>query len=100
MKIQQHTSKGIGTHTSGIRPLLIYVSAGCFSCATAHDLLAQVQQARPGYPARLIDLDQPDTTRPAHVFGTPTYCLGEQIVSLGNPTLEMLIDLIDAEIAG
>ncbi len=100
MNKNPHTSKEMGTPTSATRPLLIYVSASCFSCATAHDLLAQVQQNRPGYPAWLIDLDQPDATRPAHVFGTPTYCLGEQIVSLGNPTLEMLIDLIDAEVAG
>jgi hypothetical protein len=100
MRKQSHTSKETGTQPSGLRPLLIYVSASCFSCTTAHDLLAQVQQARPGYPAHLIDIDQPDATRPAHVFGTPTYCLGEHIVSLGNPTLEMLIDLIDAEIAG
>jgi hypothetical protein len=100
MKPQSHPSKGVESRISGIRPLLIYVSASCFSCATAHDLFAQVQQARPDYPAHLVDLDQSGVVRPNHVFGTPTYCLGAQIVSLGNPTLETLIDLIDAELAG
>jgi hypothetical protein len=48
---------------------------------------------------KLVDLDQPDAAKPAFVFGTPTYVLGERIISLGNPALAAPLNLIDAEAA-
>jgi hypothetical protein len=37
--------------------------------------------------------------KPEFVFGTPTYVLGERIVSLGNPALATLLNLLDTEAA-
>jgi hypothetical protein len=42
----------------------------------------------------MVDLDQPYALKPTFVFGKPTYVLGECIVSLGNPALATLLDLL------
>ena len=54
---------------------------------------------RPTYPVELVELEQPDAVKPDFVFGTPTYVLGERIVSLGNPALATLLNLLDTEAA-
>ena len=76
--------------------LQIYVSADCASCATAHQRVAQVQRLRPHQPVELIDLAQIDAIRPAYIFGTPMYCLDDQVISLGNPSLPALLEILDA----
>jgi hypothetical protein len=76
--------------------LQVYVSADCASCATAHQRIAQVQRLRPHQPVELIDLAQIDAIRPAYIFGTPTYCLDNQVISLGNPSLPALLEILDA----
>lgn len=79
--------------------LRVYVSADCMVCERTRQIVAQLCRLLPGYPVALIDLDQPEALKPAFVFGTPTYVLGERIISLGNPTLQTLLDLLDAELA-
>ena len=76
--------------------LQVYVSADCASCATAHQRVAQVQQLRPHQPVELIDLTHMDAIWPPYIFGTPTYCLDEQVISLGNPSLPALLEVLDA----
>jgi hypothetical protein len=80
-----------------MRPFRVYVSAGCAVCARTHQLLAELREQRPAFPVELVDLDQTAAQRPAFVFGTPTYVLGERVISLGNPALADLIALLDAE---
>jgi hypothetical protein len=82
-----------------MRPFRVYVSADCAVCARTHQLLAELRERRPAFSVELVDLDQPDALRPAFVFGTPTYVLGERVISLGNPALADLIALLDAEAA-
>src|SRR5215211_8803795 len=74
----------LGQQGSVMTILQIYVSADCASCATAHQRVAQVQRLRPHQPVELIDLAQIDAIRPAYIFGTPMYCLDDQVISLGN----------------
>jgi hypothetical protein len=76
--------------------LQVYVSADCASCAMALQRVAQVQHLRPHQPVELIDLAQMDAIRPAYIFGTPTYCLDDQVISLGNPSLLALLEVLDA----
>jgi len=76
--------------------LQVYVSADCASCATAHQRVAQVQRLRPHQSVELIDLAQIDAMRPPYIFGTPTYCLDNQVISLGNPSLSALLEILDA----
>ncbi len=80
-----------------MKPLYVYVAASCLVCARTHQIVAQVREQRPTYPVDLVDLDRPEAVKPAFVFGTPTYVLGERIISLGNPALQTLLDLLDAE---
>lgn len=80
-------------------PLHVYVAADCRICDRTRQIVAEVRALRPDYPIELIDLDLAGTSKPAAVFGTPTYCLGERIISLGNPALQDLVTLMDAEIA-
>lgn len=82
-----------------MKPLRVYVSANCFVCARTHQLVAEVRAQRPTYPVELLDLDQPDAVKPDIVFGTPTFVLGERIISLGNPALATLLNLLDTEAA-
>lgn len=80
-----------------MKPLYVYVAAGCFGCDRAARIVAQVRAKCPAYPVVLVDLDQPGAVKPAFVFGTPTYVLGERIVALGNPPLAVLLALLEAE---
>ncbi|NJO81751.1 MAG: hypothetical protein HC828_02580 [Blastochloris sp.] len=82
-----------------MKSLRVYVSAACTICDRTYQLLADVRAQRPHYPLEVIDLDQPDVVQPAYVFGTPTFVLGEQIISLGNPALADLLARLDAAAA-
>lgn len=78
-------------------PLRVYVAADCVVSDIAYHLVATIQKLRPYYPIEIIDISTDTVQRPAYVFGTPTYCLGEQIVSLGNPALPTLLAMLDAQ---
>ena len=80
-------------------PLYVYLTADCRICDRARQIIAELRAPRPGYPVELINLDQAGASKPAAVFGTPTYCLGERIISLGNPALQALVALLDVEVA-
>jgi hypothetical protein len=54
-----------------------------------------VQRLRPHQSVELIDLAQINAMRPLYVFGTPTYCLDNQVISLGNPSLSALLEILD-----
>jgi hypothetical protein len=58
-------------------------------------LVEAVRQIRPRQPVEVIDLDDPEVRVPAGVVGTPTFLLGERVVSLGNPTMDELLATLD-----
>jgi hypothetical protein len=76
-------------------PLRVYVSAACASCALAYQRVAQVRRLRPHQIIEVVDLDQAGAEHPPSVFGTPTYCLDERVISLGNPSLTALLAELD-----
>ncbi|WP_211323032.1 thioredoxin family protein [Amycolatopsis palatopharyngis] len=81
---------------SGQAALRVYVAPGCAGCRTARHLAEAVRQARPDHPIEVIDLsDQPDEPLPPGVIGTPTYVLGGEVISLGNPDLTDLLRRLD-----
>jgi hypothetical protein len=75
--------------------LRVYVSAACVTCVTAYERIAQVRQLRSLQPIEVVDLDQVGAERSPSVFGTPTYCLDERVISLGNPSLAALLAELD-----
>lgn len=80
------------------RPALrVYVAPGCAGCRTALRRVDAVRQARPAQVIEVIDLaDQPEAPLPAGVIGTPTYLLGDRVISMGNPDLDELLDRLDS----
>lgn len=78
------------------RILEIYVSPTCAGCLTALVLADAVRRYRPEQPLRVIDLADYQGPLPHGVIGTPTYRLGEDIISLGNPAWEDLRDRLDS----
>jgi hypothetical protein len=80
---------------TGTIPLRVVVSAGCATCRYTMKLVEAVRRLRPRQPVEVIDLDDRDVALPAGVVGTPTFLLGERVVSLGNPTLEELLATLD-----
>ncbi len=71
----------------------IYVAPDCFGCDTARELAGKLQTlALPNVQVQLIDLSAPGSVRPDIIFAVPTYVLDGQVVSLGNPYEEWLID--------
>jgi hypothetical protein len=75
--------------------LRVYVSDFCPSCDIARALVEYVRRLRPHHPIELVNLDQDGAMRPPYVFGTPTYCLDDQIISLGNPSAQALLAALD-----
>lgn len=80
----------------GRLPLRVFVSAGCAGCRRAVELVEMVRRLRPSQPIEVIDLDHHSAPVPEGVVGAPTFLLGQQVVSLGNPTLEALLATLDA----
>jgi len=78
-----------------VLPLRVYVSATCTVCKYTYELIERLRTIRPDYPVEVIDLDQDSSKRPAFVFGTPTYVVGETVIALGNPELSTLLAWLD-----
>jgi alkyl hydroperoxide reductase subunit AhpF len=78
--------------------LKIYISEHCWGCIVAREVAEQMQQLYPKLAVKLVDLDGAEEEKPEEVFATPTYVLNGRVVSLGNPRVEALCELIDAEL--
>ncbi len=78
--------------------LYIYIAASCPGCTTARIHAAEMQKLRPQYRVECIDLSLPGMVQPPYIFGTPTYCLDERVIALGNPSLPALLRIIDTTI--
>ncbi len=80
-----------------VSPVLrVVVSAGCATCGRAVEIVDAVRRLRPRQPVEVLDLDDRGARAPIGIVGTPTFLLGEQVISLGNPTLEVLLGTLDA----
>lgn len=76
--------------------LRIFVAPGCAGCDTAVEMASAVGQIRPHREVVVIDLAENPVSLPPGVIGTPTYLLDDEVVSLGNPTLEHLLGILDS----
>ncbi|GAA5101647.1 hypothetical protein GCM10025762_00250 [Haloechinothrix salitolerans] len=66
------------------------------SCRTALRVVDAVRQARPDQPVEVVDLAEvADQPLPPGVVGTPTYLLGQRVISMGNPELNELLEQLD-----
>jgi hypothetical protein len=76
--------------------LRVVVSAGCVTCRRALTLVAVVRRLRPQQPVEMIDLDDRTVAVAAGVVGTPTYLLGERVVSQDNPSLQDVLATLES----
>jgi hypothetical protein len=66
--------------------LTVYTATHCPVHARTRKLVARLNQRHPQISVQVVNLDDPDTERPASVIGTPTYMWNGQIIFLGNPS--------------
>lgn len=86
------------SQTPNNRSLEIYIAPSCFGCDRARQLAAEIRGWRlPHVTVQLRDLADPDTDRPDSVFAVPTYLLDDRVVSLGNPDVSRLYQLLTSE---
>ncbi|HVB63775.1 MAG TPA: hypothetical protein VNE17_03520 [Nitrolancea sp.] len=74
--------------------LAIYVTRDCLACETAHVVADEVTRYCPDIAVELIYLDD-GIDPPSLVFGVPTYVWQNRIVSLGNPHIAELLQILD-----
>jgi hypothetical protein len=80
------------------RSLEIYIAELCFGCDRARELAAQVRGWElPHVTVQLRDLGDAGTARPDSVFAVPTYLLDGRVISLGNPDVSRLYQLLTSE---
>ena len=68
----------------------ILVSRSCGACIASRELARRIAQERPHLAVRVQDVDEPGWSAPAGFIGTPTWCIDDEVVALGNPTLPWL----------
>lgn len=66
----------------------VYISDDCWSCGETRRLVARMRENFPQVDIVVFDL-QGDNW-PQQVFAVPTYILDGKVISLGNPSEEML----------
>ena len=77
--------------------LQVFVAKQCWGCQRARAIAAQVRKDCPELTVKVIDVGDKGVEKPPEVFATPTFILNGKVVSLGNPKLETLRKLIEAE---
>lgn len=80
---------------SSVVMLRIYTATHCPVNQRTQALVEQLRQTRPSLPVEVINLDDPITTVPAAIIGTPTYTWNGRVIFLGNPNPADLLTRID-----
>ena len=68
--------------------LEVYVAEHCWSCSETRKIVSDLRVQFPHVAISLLDTDPQEW--PEEVFAVPTYLLDGHIISLGNPTREVL----------
>ena len=80
------------------RTLDVYIAEECFGYDRARELVARVRGWElPHVRVCLRDLGNPRTVRPDNVFAVPTWLLDGRVISLGNPDVSWLWELLASE---
>lgn len=76
--------------------LEIYIGQHCWNCTEALAIAEQARQIQ-GIMVQVIDLDQPGSIPPAHIFAVPTYVLNGKVIALGNPERQKFLASLQAQ---
>ncbi len=66
--------------------LEIYIQEGCFGCQRSSALAERAREAFPEMQVEIVDFGASRRVYRDQVAATPTYVLGGEIISLGNPS--------------
>lgn len=73
--------------------LTLFVENGCSSCERARGIVAELSHTWSELDLEVVDIAGADEL-PEAVFAVPAYLLDGQVISLGNPSLDVLHDLL------
>ena len=76
--------------------LVVYVHEGCLSCANAIEVAGRVRREFPQVDVSVVDLAVSSEQQPDRVFAVPTFMLDGELASLGTPSWERLLRLLEA----
>jgi hypothetical protein len=74
--------------------LRIYVAADCPSSSISQHLIERLHECYPHVPLAVIDVSDPHAEIPEQIFATPIYTWNDQILFLGNPSEETLLEQV------
>lgn len=74
--------------------LRAYVAEDCPMCVRTLELMARMHTQHPELPVEIVDVDAPGAVVPEQIFGTPIYTWNDEILFLGNPSEEQLVERI------
>ncbi len=80
--------------------LTLYVESDCSSCAGAIEVATRVRDEFPQINVDVVDLGLTSKQQPDEVFAVPTFLLDGEVVSLGTPSWERLLPLLEAATTG
>jgi predicted thioredoxin/glutaredoxin len=70
--------------------LEIFVGGRCPICQANRGNIEQLRRDLPSVNIRVIDLDEPGTTRPRNLIAIPSFFLNGHLVATGNPEVSEL----------
>jgi hypothetical protein len=74
--------------------LHIYVAEHCPGSPTARIKAERLRERAPEIPVEVVDIDAHGAVVPPVVFGTLTYTWDDQIIFLGNPSDQELLERV------
>jgi hypothetical protein len=77
----------------------VYVSAHCFVCEYAYELVELIGAEFPQVAVMVVDMADPDAEIPDLVFATPTWLLDGRLWSLGNPSPQQVRETLHNQLA-
>jgi hypothetical protein len=74
--------------------LRVYIASGCPASQISLRLIDRLQTRYPDLPLEVVNVSEPGAVVPDEVFGTPIYTWDDQVLFLGNPSEEALIEYV------
>lgn len=81
-----------------VTELAVYVAPGCFGCDRALELVEEVRvQIGNHVTVTVVDIAEEDKSIPESLFAVPSWYLDGELVSLGNPTVDEILEAVGVE---
>jgi len=74
--------------------LRVYVAGDCPSSSISLHLVERLRESCPDVPLTVIDVAEPNAEVPEHIFGTPIYTWNDNVLFLGNPSEQALLEQV------